>query len=269
MLVNNLSYSSVNTWLLCGKSWWWRYVKKPRVKVPVALPFGSAIHSTVQLYIAAKAEGHEVKPLVALWPDCWQGVLHEKRNRNNIKWDRTYDYYTDLGASMLSAPDVIAAVEDIEPMLAPVPTGGPPPYAIIEKKIEFRVPGVPVPIIGYIDTIEADGVPVDFKTAGRKWGKGKEHSHMQVDFYLLALNHEGYDLNPNMQFRFYILTKTKSPTCQILDTVRTWGDLFFTMEVIKEVWEAIQAGVFPYNPVSWKCSERYCEYYPLCRGKEL
>lgn len=268
MLVNNLSYSSVNTWLLCGKSWWWRYVEKPRVKVPVALPFGSAIHSTVQLYIAARAEGHEVKPLAELWPDCWQRALHEKRNRNNIKWDRTYDHYTDLGASMLNAPDVTAAVEDIEPMMETF-SMLPDETAIIEKKIEFTVPGVDVPIIGYIDTIESDGVPVDFKTAGRKWGKGKEHTTIQADFYLLGLNAEGYDLNPNMQFRFYILTKTKSPTCQILDTVRTWGDLFFTMETIKGIWEAIQAGIFPLNPTGWKCSKKYCSYWDLCRGREL
>ncbi|KKL22434.1 hypothetical protein LCGC14_2435510, partial [marine sediment metagenome] len=49
----------------------------------------------------------------------------------------------------------------------------------------------------YIDLIEADGVPVDLKTAARKWSKGKEHGEMQVDFYLLGLNYEGYDLNPN------------------------------------------------------------------------
>ena len=123
--------------------------------------------------------------------------------------------YTGLGASMLSAPDVMAAIEDIEPMVAIASD-----IPIIEKKVEFRVPGVSVPIVGYIDMIEADGVPVDFKTASRKWSKGKEHTEMQADFYLLGLNYEGYNLNPNLQFRYYILTKTKSPTCQILDTVR-------------------------------------------------
>ncbi len=266
MPVKHLSHSSVNTYLMCPKSWQFRYIEKPRVKVAVALPFGTAIHKAIQTYIAAKVEGHDVKPLVDLWPDCWHGALHEPRNADNIKWDRTYDHYTNLGASMLSAPDVVAAIEGIEPLLVPIP-GEPLPY--VEYRVEFRVPGVPVPVIGYIDMIEVDGVPVDFKTAARKWSKGKEHTEMQTDFYLLGLNYEGYDLNPNLQFRYYIFTKTKSPTCQILDTVRCWGDLLFTMQTIKEVWEAIQAGAFPPNPTTWKCGPKWCEYYPLCRGKEL
>ena len=265
MPVDRLSYSSVSAYLMCPQSWKFRYIIKPRVPVSVALPFGTAIHKAVQTYIAAKAEGHEVKPPADLWPDSWQGALNEPRNADNIKWDRTYDYYTDLGTKMLSAPDVVAAIENIKPMIALMPEE----TAIIEKRIEFQVPGVSVPVIGYIDMIEDDGVPVDLKTASRKWGKDKEHGEMQVDFYLLGLNYEGYDLNPNLQFRYYIFIKTKSPTCQILDTVRTWGDLLFTMKLIKEVWEAIQAKTFPCNPTSWKCSEKWCEYWPLCRGKEL
>lgn len=265
MPVDRLSYSSVSTYLLCPKSWEFRYVIKPRMPVAVALPFGTAIHKAIQTYIAARAEGHDVKPLERLWFDCWQDALNEPRNKDNVKWDRTFKHYSDLGVAMLSAPDVIAAVEDMEPMIALMPAE----TAIIEKRVEFQVPGVSVPIVGYIDLIEKDGVPVDIKTASRKWGKNKEHTEMQVDFYLLGLNYEDYDLNPNLQFRYYIFTKTKSPTCQILDTARTWGDLLFTMKVIKEVWEAIQAGAFPPNPTGWKCGPKYCEYWPLCRGKEL
>ena len=59
----------------------------------------------------------------------------------------------------------------------------------------------------------------------------------------------------------YIFTKTKSPTCQILNTSRTWGDLLFTMKVIKEVWEAIQTGVFPHRPITWKCSKKYLFWF--------
>ncbi len=264
MPVDRLSYSSINSYLLCPKSWEWRYIKKPRVPVAVALPFGTAIHKVVQTYVATKAEGHEVKPLVDLWPDCWHGALNEKRNRDNIKWDRSFDYYNDLGATMLSTPKVVAAIEGIEVMV----TLAPEESAIIEKRIEFRVPGVPVPVIGYIDMLSKDSVPVDFKTASRKWEKGKEHKQLQADFYLLGLNQEYYSI-PDLRFRYYIFTKTKSPICQVLETSRTWGQLLWTMKLIKETWEGIQAGIFPCNPTGWKCSKKYCSYWPLCRGKEL
>lgn len=280
--VDHLSYSSINAYLSCHRLWWWRYIEKPRVPVAVALPFGTAIHKAVQGYIVAKAQDHEVwdtamlgfqkeKDLVPVsashllpesWLACLRNALDEPRNLDNIKWDRPFDYYADLGARMLNAPDVVAAVEDIEPLVIDE-------TAVMEKRIEFFVPGVDVPIIGYIDLIEVDGVPVDFKTASRKWAKGKEHSEMQVDFYLLGLNYEGYDLNPNLQFRYYIFTKTKNPTCQILDTVRGWGALLFTVQTIREAWEGIQAGAFGPNPTGWKCSQRFCEYWGLCRGRGL
>lgn len=263
--VERLSYSSINTYLLCPKSWEWCYIVKPRVPVSVNLPFGTAFHKTVQGHIVALAEGREIKSLAELWPDCWHGALNEKRNRDNIKWDKPFDYYNDLGKRMLCAPDVVAAIEGIEVMttLAPAET------ALTEYKVEFHVPSVSVPIVGYIDLIGRDGVPVDLKTAGRKWSGGKEHSEIQPNFYLLGLNQEGYDLNPSLEFRYIIFTKTKSPVCQVLETSRTWGQLLWTMNLIRETWEAIQAGVFPCNPTGWKCSEKYCGYWPLCRGKEL
>jgi len=139
----------------------------------------------------------------------------------------------------------------------------------IEKYVTLGIPGVPVPIVGYIDVIEKDGVPVDLKTSARAWGRGKAQDELQPLFYLAALNQSlGFSLNPELKFRHYVFTKAKSPKVQIWETQRTIDELFWLFTLIREVWQGIERGVFPPSGVgSWKCSAKWCEYWHLCRGK--
>jgi len=257
MPVDYLSYSSVSAYLACPKSWWFRYIKKPLTKTSVALVFGSAVHDTIETYVSARQqEGVEnVRPMAELWPRFWQEQLE---TRNNIKWDRPMDYYTELGEKMLSVPAIVKTLDGLK---LKIENDSP----VIEKKVRFNVPGVPIPIIGYIDAIEQDGVPIDIKTAGRAWSRGKEHSELQPTFYLLALNQAGYEI-PEWKFRYYVLTKTKAPKLQVLETSRTVDELFWTMGLIAEVWQAIEAGHYHPNPTGWKCNPKYCDYYEFCRG---
>lgn len=258
--IRHLSYSSINTYMLCARSWFYRYVEKPEVPVAAALPFGSAIHKAVQTYITTKIlHPGEVQPLRELWSTCWQDALAERKQE--IDWDKPKSHYTLLGDKMLRTPSITNAIDAIQPLALAADDD------LVEHRIEFTVPGVPVPIIGYIDVIVTDGIPVDFKTAGRKWASGKEHTESQPNFYLAALNHAGFDDNPDNKFRYYILTKTKSPICQVLETSRTWEQLLWTFQTIRQVWDAISAGSFSPNVSGWKCSEKFCSYWNLCRGK--
>ena len=53
----------------------------------------------------------------------------------------------------------------------------------------------------------------------------------------------------------------------IRDLVRSRGLGDVYKRQIQKVWKGIEAGVFPENPSTWKCNPRYCEYWPICRGK--
>jgi CRISPR/Cas system-associated exonuclease Cas4 (RecB family) len=266
MPVKHLSYSSINTFMLCPRSWFYRYVEKPEVPVNAALPFGSAIHEVLQTYITAKVlHPDEVRPLHELWPDCWHDTWTEQRQE--INFDKPRSYYDTLGKTMLQAPDVVRVIEAIQPRPALTPPGFDRTF-YIEHKVDFTVPGVPVPIIGYIDMIAADGVPVDFKTSARKWSGGKEHNELQPNFYLAALSKTSPEIASTRKFRYIVLTKTRKPTCQVLETSRTWEQLLWTCQAIESVWRAISAGHFPPNVSGWKCSPKYCDYSHLCRWRE-
>jgi hypothetical protein len=38
-------------------------------------------------------------------------------------------------------------------------------------------------------------------------------------------------------------------------------------DVVNRAWDGIDAGIYPMVPGGWKCSPKYCEYYPICRGR--
>lgn len=260
MPIERLSYSSINLYLQCPRAWEYRYIKKPDTLTSCALPFGSAFHDAVETYLGAKAETDNVKPMAELWGDSWQREV-EKRGTDRIEWDKPQDYYTGLGKKMLSAPDVVKTVDSIDILIEnDVPA--------VEKRVVFNVPGVPIEILGYIDGIESDGIPFDLKTASRAWAKDKAHKELQVNFYLLALNQNGYII-PNWKFRYYVFTKSaKTPKVQMLETTRTIGELMWTMDhTIRKVWEGIQKGVFPGNTTGWKCNPKYCDFFHLCKPR--
>jgi len=194
----------------------------------------------------------------AFWAEHWARQLEE--NGANISWDGdSPEDLNNTGIRMLTNPDVLATINAIEPLLDPAP--------VVEKKISLQVPGVPIPIIGYIDVIEADGIPADFKTSSRSWGSQKAQEEMQPCFYLAALNQMGHKSEWPLDFRHYVFVKTKVPKVEIWRTQRRSGELFWLFGAIRDVWQAIEARAFPPNPGTWLCSPKYCEFWDLCRGK--
>jgi len=255
-MIKHLSYSSINLYTMCARAWRYRYLDKVKTPRSFNLVFGSAFHNAVE---AAIANSDVSAPLVTYWDGAWKDQLE----RGEVDWqDKTEQEIYDLGVKMLSAKAIVEQIEALGRVCA------------IEEKVILRVPGVPVPIIAYIDVIGADGVPCDFKTAARSWNQKKADTELQPSFYLAALNQrdwEGWKQNPELKFRYYVFVKTKTPKVQELVTRRTPAQLLQLLGFIRDVWQSIEAGIesdnFPQTGQgSWKCSEKYCEFWPMCMG---
>ena len=257
--LDHLSYSSVSSYQLCGRAWRFKYVDKIQVPASPSLVFGSAFHGTLEALIRRRyAEPENVLwPVAEVWPEHWT-----KTQQQEIDWQgEVPEELSNLGLRMLSHKTTLDLLDSITPQ---VDGAGEP---VIELRVELRVPGVPIPVIGFIDLITADGVPCDIKTSARAWSQEKAAEEMQPLFYHAALNQMGYTQNPTMTFRHYVFTKTRTPSAAAFETRHTPAQLFWLFGAIREVWRAIDAGVFPPNPGSWLCSERWCSYYKMCRGK--
>jgi CRISPR/Cas system-associated exonuclease Cas4 (RecB family) len=268
MPVKHLSHSSIQLYLWCPRAWKYRYVDKIKRPVSAVLPFGSAMHSAIEDYV--RAYTNSTNPVSEIFHDAWHSQLAEEKE---IAWKKgeSAESLAELGQRMTANEIEVTGggpsrkVRNLSVFLndlVPAMDGDEP---IIEKKVNLNVPGVEVPIIGYIDMIASDGVPVDFKTASRKWYAKKAHAELQPAFYLSSLIQLGTP-SPDQRFRYIIITKTKNPVVQVIETKRTIGELFWTLDLIRETWESIKLGAFNPNSTGWIHSPDYCEFWDICHG---
>ena len=250
--LDHLSYSSISSYLLCGHAWFLHYVQKVPVPTAPALVIGSAWHDTVEEHLRKGTD------LGTAWGTAWRGQL--ERNPD-IAWE-----VGENANTMAAVGERMAAAKLVKDMLAGVSDNFDAEHGALERRVELHVPGVPIPVIGYIDIITKDGIAGDFKTAARMWSDAKAEGDLQSLFYLAALNQAG-EATPRWAFRHYVVSKTQSPAGKMFEVEHTPGQMFWLFEMIESVWRAIDAEVYPKNYSTWKCGPKYCEYYPLCRGR--
>ena len=249
MTLEHLSYSSISSYLLCAAAWKFHYIDKVKVPTSHNLIFGSAFHDTVESYLRGESDSFG-----DLWSKSW------RKHTEGVDVDfgtSTAEESFNLGVKMLTDKSIVAQLHDTFFVHDQLPK--------IETKIELRVPGVPIPVIGFIDIITGDGIPGDFKTSARSWSSDKAYEEMQPVFYLAALHQLG--IADTWSFRHYIFVKTKTPQFQAIESSHTQKEIDWLFGMIRNVWRAIDAKVYPENPTTWKCNPSWCEYWNICRGK--
>lgn len=245
-MIDHLSYSSITSYLSCARSWAYKYIEKLPTTSSPELAFGSAVHETIEQHLLGKGE------LLDLWPTSWKKASEP----NNIFWgiDTPEQHYNE-GIRILSHKSVSDGIALLKMNQEPR----------IETKVELKAPGVPVPIIGYIDLIDDYGIPGDFKTSKASWNMDKARGATQSLFYLAALNQLG-DNRHHWTFRHYVIVKTKTPQFQTLEHRHSIGEIFWLFGMLKNVWRAIMAEAYPENPTTWLCNPEYCDFWKSCRG---
>lgn len=251
--IQHLSHSSISTYQLCPESWRRRYILKEKTPTSIPLVFGSAVHNTIEAYIQRGGDISE------LWRENYAAQLQSENAEVDFGTE-TPESVAEDGLRILSTPAVLDMIEQVRRNYDPTREQS------IERRIELSVPGVPIPIIGYIDIITRDGVPGDFKTASRMWSTNKASEEMQPLVYLAALNQAG-DNSHGWRFRHYVITKTARPTAKVFECQRSPTEVLTGLfPTIQQVWQDINAGRFPKITTGWKCSSKYCDFWQSCQG---
>lgn len=255
--LTHLSYSSISKYISCGRQFRFHYIDRQSEPTSPALAYGSAWHNTIEEVIRSMAV-HQSADIAEIWHTH---TATEFAKVPEAGWDNgdTPAELTAAGLKCLMHDDVITAIGRIRPMMV---EGLP----LIEQKIELRVPGVPIPITGFIDCIGTDGIAIDFKTSERAWPADRAEGELQTLFYLGAMIQMGMR-PPDLTFRHIVFPKTGPKRVQIFEHTHTPAELFWLFGLIGEVYRGINAGVFTPNPSSWLCSEKWCSYWFQCRGK--
>jgi hypothetical protein len=192
--IEHWSASSLNMLAICPRQWQARYIWQRKEAPGAALILGTANHSAMGFNLLDKIETGSDLPLsdvVQYFNDeAWPSALEERGGAGEVQWDDGPEAQRALGTKMVEAYHVNVA-HRIEP-------------AQVEARIDVTVPGVPVPVIGYVDVVQRGVRPIiDMKTSAKKRTDLKPDWRLQGRIYQLAY------MRP---VDWHVVTKAKEPT---------------------------------------------------------
>ena len=244
----HLSYSSVKLWNQCPREWWLKYKYQITSPSIPAFAFGTAIHQSIQ---RALLEGGVDDAVV----DRFEDLLKTTAVSQGIQMGPASLYeQVNLGKSILGDHYIRQLLNNIK-----VST-----EAQIERRVEFFVPGVDLPVIGYIDIIDDSGHPYDIKTSKYDWDEGRSEEEVQPDFYLTALDELG-DTSHNGSFSHLILVKNQSAPTAYLMTTHREGYKKRVFDMVQQMWEGVKMQLWEPRIEHSGC--RGCRVAAICKVK--
>lgn len=194
--IEHWSASSLNMLSVCPRQWQARYVHGRKEAPGAARILGSANHEAVQWNCEAKMMNGEDAPLEELVEffndEAYPKQLERVGGAGEVQWDygEDADQQRELGVKMVSAYHL-----NVAPRVEP---------REVEARIDVDVPGVPVPVIGYVDIVQQGLRPIiDLKTSKQKRTELKPEWRLQGRIYQLAY------MRP---VDWQVITKAKWPT---------------------------------------------------------
>lgn len=253
--VNILSYSSISTYLICGAYWKFKYIHKIKTPLPAPAFFGIVFHQAIGDYLT---QGTQKKTLAEWVGETWDYKKYEWENcPGGIAWDKPA---ADQRKEIINLATFEPLITELDSLNVAYDQDGP----AIERKFQFTLPGVDVPIVGYIDLIDQSGNLIDIKTTSTPWTDQKAKSELQPLFYSYGLRELGKKEVGN--FTHLVIVRGDHPIIQKF--VNSYSDFRYLEFVIRQVWENIKNGIYPrqMDENHWKCNPKYCEFWSMCKG---
>lgn len=257
-----LSYSSINEftgYASCQRGWWYRRIANQPPDRPKGqqLALGTAFDAAAMAACEAKIAGDVMAPddAIGLMLDSWR-----------VQMD-TGEYETggENGSNLpgLAPSAVRKFVTEVVPAITPIATQHPIRLKFDEVDWEF------VAKVDLLAESERDGYVdlLDTKATASSSTKYEPAADLQLNLYALTHELEGGHVNETGFIVARILktkTEIRTPRAphsqaahdQALDLLNTTS---------KAIETACESGNFPptaFLQRSWKCSERFCEFYP-------
>jgi putative RecB family exonuclease len=261
----HVSHSQIFTYLNCSLKYRFMYVEaRPPERVSIALPFGSAIHGSLERYYRTIKEKGEREPLSVL-QELFEHHISQEFARIEVpivfkKETPDQDAVIEMGNAMLKAFHEgvdLAGVEILE----------------IERPLSARLytdEGQPtdLKLIGVLDLVLKDDagriIAVDNKTASKPYAQATVDDDNQLTCYayLLAANRYVFP-TAEVHCRFDVLRKLKTPKLEHYHTVRTADQRRRFAKLASAVLAGIENKTFIPQP-SWMCAD--CSYQNACRS---
>lgn len=263
---DHMSASSFALLLDCSRRYAGEY--RDRLSAPRTGPLvlGSAVDRAVELALhqrwAAHGDGRPGAVDGAYLEATFREAFATQADAGAVTdWGREgADGLLEDGLAVVRAPAVLDALADLH-LASGRAAGGPEAGPALQHRVELRVPGVPVPVVGFVDAVARsdDGrtlTVVDLKVSRRRWPAQKAHGEFQWRIYTAALRQRGLPLAA-LRFRYLVVVRSPLPAgvvVQALDVDLSEDALYATLDTLREAWRQLEAGAFPANPSSWRCT---------------
>jgi putative RecB family exonuclease len=261
----HVSHSQIFTYLNCSLKYRFMYVEaRPQERISIALPFGSAIHASLERYYRTLKEKGSKEPLGIL-QEVFEDHINQEINHAAIhiifkKETPDRKAVIEMGTAMLEAfyeGVDLSGFEILE----------------IERPLSARLytnEGQPtdLKLIGVLDLVLKDEagriIAVDNKTAAKPYAQATVDDDNQLTCYayLLAANRFVFPTD-DVQCRLDVLRKLKTPKLEQYHTVRTADQRRRFAKLATAVLAGIEARTFMPQP-SWMCSD--CSYADACKA---
>lgn len=252
-----LSFSQVDTYLNCPKKYEWRYIIKPDIVAPAPLMIaGSSIHDAIATVLTSMMK----KKLIDYKKILAKSNNALKRELEHVQKTVGNELLTDFTKDRLLLEHRALFIEwnnDIVPEFRPT---------AVEEEINTTIGGYP--FIMYIDAVHNDELVVDWKFTASPKNKYQIANSLQLTVYSI-----GTQLD---RVAFGSLVRPKAgreknwkPSVNMIKGTRTNAERSWGEKVVKLAGDGIRARHFPYcTPENFLCNVKYCDMYPLCRGKD-
>lgn len=190
--LRHLSASSIGMLMRCPRQFQHRYLRGEKERPGESLVVGGTFHEVLEWNYRTKIESHEDQPLadaVQYFHDiAVPKVLEESGGSDNVEWNDTPE------AALSDAERITSAYyRSVVPRIQPTAT---------EQKFTIEVPGVEVPIIGFID-VQEEARTLDTKTGKQASRKVKPSWQLQGRMYAFATQ------KPT---EYHSISRAKTPT---------------------------------------------------------
>jgi putative RecB family exonuclease len=264
----HISHNQIFTYLNCSLKYRFQYIEaRPPERISISLPFGSAIHSAIEMYYRTLKNQGRNEPLEALC-DRFETCLDLEFEHIEVPVIFKKDLPDHKGAvamgnAMLkvfheAVPLMLESIQEIVGVELPLSAKL---YTEDGQPTEFKLAGI-------LDLIirEKSGeiVVVDNKTAAKPMAQSTadDSGQMTAYSYLLAANKYVFPTSP-VKCRFDILRKLQTPKMEQVQTIRTAQDRKRFAKLANRVLAAIETGI-AYPQPSWMCAD--CGYTDACKA---
>lgn len=245
--------SQIDMFLRCGKQFEFRYIKGIKTPPAAVLTVGSSVDAAVTHNLEQKiTTGHDLPVDEVL--DACETTWNKLKNDTDFT-DTSEGVEKDIAVRLTRLHHLQAA-----PFISPKEVQW---EFDIETERGYRVGGT-------ADIVDTGNTVEDTKTANKSYAATSIANKLQPALYTWARQKLSGKEVPTFRYRVLVKPQIKaSEKIQVLEAPVSKSAQEWFFKIVDLVHESIKKGNFlPAQPDSWVCSERFCGYWSICRGKK-